>query len=485
MNISTRTHILLLGAVLLLGFAVRIHNLGAAPLRGDEAFAAQYWARLPLAESLARIATIEPHPPLTYAIFHIWGLLAGTDSEFALRFLAAGINWLGIAGVYALGKRLSGRRSIALLCALVWAAHPFLVWHARDFRNYAIWATLSLLTLYTGWRAVLQPSARRLTLYMLAASATALTFYFELLAVAGLLAGGVLALLLRRQPRSAARWALANLAVIGLTGAVFALFQGGLFASGGYAGNTQAFDPGALFSNFLPALTFGELFPPHNLPQIGLLVTLTTILCLVIVWRWQRDTALMLAASLALPFAALALISTRISVFTPRYILCVIPVLLLIHALALGAVQRPALKAALWLLPCIWLVGAAVGLAPMLAPDYRKSPDWKAVRDFFAQNASREDVVIQSAVDAAFGYYVEPVAFTAAVPSSPSQTLTSIEAEMAALAASHPSVWLFEHSYYPWENARLAREWLDANMIIAEETRLLGSPLIRYTRRPQ
>jgi hypothetical protein len=485
MSATLRGHVLLLGAVLLLGFALRVHNLGAAPLRGDEAFAAQYWARLPLAESLTRIATIEPHPPLTYIIFHLWGLAAGTDSEFALRFLAAAVNWLGAAGAYALGQRLSGRRGIALLCALLWAAQPFLVWHARDFRNYAIWATLSLMTLYAGWLAIISPTARRLALYTMAATAAALTFYFELLSVVGLLGGGLLALLLRGQTRAAGRWTLANGVVIAVTSIVFAIFQGGLFAGGGYAGNTLAFDPNALFTTFLPALMVGELFPPHHLPQIGLLVALTTFICLMIVWRWQRDTALVLAASLVLPFVALALISTRISVFTPRYILCVIPVLMLIHVLAFGTVRRPAPKAAFVLLLGVWLAGAALGLAPALAPDYRKSPDWKAVRAYFAQNANRQDVVIQSAVDAAFGYYVDPVAYTAAVPSSPSQTLASINAEMTALAATHPTLWLFEHSYYPWENARLARAWLDAHMVMAEETRLLGSPLIRYVSPPQ
>ena len=72
--------------IIWLGFALRLHELASVPLRGDEAFSALNWAGKPLHQSLTEIATIEPHPPLTYVLFRLWGLLiGGIDSPFALR----------------------------------------------------------------------------------------------------------------------------------------------------------------------------------------------------------------------------------------------------------------------------------------------------------------------------------------------------------------------------------------------------------------
>jgi hypothetical protein len=74
-------------AILLLGFALRLYRLDALPLRGDEGFSAQNWAGQPFLTTLQTTATIEPHPPLTYAVFRVWGVLFGTQHEVILRLL--------------------------------------------------------------------------------------------------------------------------------------------------------------------------------------------------------------------------------------------------------------------------------------------------------------------------------------------------------------------------------------------------------------
>ena len=71
--------------IIWLGFALRLHELASVPLRGDEAFSALNWADTPLPQSLTEIATLEPHPPLTYGLFRLWRLLiGGIDSPFSL-----------------------------------------------------------------------------------------------------------------------------------------------------------------------------------------------------------------------------------------------------------------------------------------------------------------------------------------------------------------------------------------------------------------
>ena len=54
------------------------------------------------------------------------------------------------AAVAALARRLFHNQAIAMLSAALWAVNPFLIWHAQDVRNYALWAALSPLAMWLG-----------------------------------------------------------------------------------------------------------------------------------------------------------------------------------------------------------------------------------------------------------------------------------------------------------------------------------------------
>ena len=137
---SLLRHYSLLVIIILLGFGLRTHDLQAVPLRGDEAFSVLYWADTPLNVSLTEIAHGEPHTPLVYAVGRAWNyIIGGIDSVFALRYLSVLGNIIGVSAIFALGWRLSKRRSAALIAALMWALHPFEIWHSQEFRNYAYW----------------------------------------------------------------------------------------------------------------------------------------------------------------------------------------------------------------------------------------------------------------------------------------------------------------------------------------------------------
>ena len=86
----------LLIAILFLGLFLRLYQLDTVAFRGDEAFSVQRWSATPITEALTEIASIEPHPPLTYVLFRIWGKIFGTESEFILRLLPVLFNLLGI-----------------------------------------------------------------------------------------------------------------------------------------------------------------------------------------------------------------------------------------------------------------------------------------------------------------------------------------------------------------------------------------------------
>ncbi|MEZ4667688.1 MAG: glycosyltransferase family 39 protein [Anaerolineae bacterium] len=170
-------------AIILVGYFLRIYHLGVVPLRGDEAFSIQYWAGIPLSKSLSTIAAIEPHPFLAYVAFRAWGLLVG-DSEFGMRYLPAIANTIGIASLYALGKRLGGWR-LGLVAALLFMLHPYEIWHAQDaelcnmggrkHRNGVAWDNSTGLEKRQAW-----------VLYTVIAAIAANIFYSELFTLAAL-----------------------------------------------------------------------------------------------------------------------------------------------------------------------------------------------------------------------------------------------------------------------------------------------------------
>ncbi len=467
----------LLVIVLAVGFGLRVGGLGNASLRGDEAFSASYWSGLPLAQSLTSIATIEPHPPLTYATFRAWGLLVGINSELALRMLPALGSLLGIALIYTLTKAMFNP-TVGLVAAVLMALNPHGIWHARDFRNYALWSTFSLFTMYSGWRTIKFPRGRALLAYGIAALSVSLFFYFELLFVGAIGLYG----LMKLDRRWRWRWALIHAAIGGVVVGVFMLLQGSLFSRGGYAGNITYFDFSALILTFPGALLIGDLAPSEllfiasALAWAGAALSLTTL-------RSMPNQRLWLVCLLAVPIFGLSVISAVVAVFLPRYVLpAAAPLLILLaggwyYGWHRGGISR-SLGAGSLITVLILFVFSSVHLH--VTGDFGKSPNWKAIRDFLMTQASPEDLVVQTTVDAAFGYYIDPIMHTAAIPASPQQTEAHIAQQMSALDAQFFTIWLFEHSFYDWPNARAARQWLERARIKVDEQRVMGAPLARY-----
>jgi len=467
----------LLLCAIAVGFGLRIWNLDAVPLRGDEAFAASYWAGLPLAQSLATIAPIEPHPPLTYAIFRLWGIVVSTNSEFALRMLPALSSVIGIALVYALTARLFNP-TVGTAAALLLAVNPSVIWHARDFRNYALWSAGSLVTAYLGWRALTEPHRSTFARYALSALVVSLTFYFELLFVAAIGFYGLFVI----KSRHRVQWVVAHAVVLAAVVAVFVLLQGQLFSRGGYAGNTALFHLFDLVFYFPGALIMGDAAPVERVYAASFLAWIVIFLTLFFLGRFQAPR-LWLLCLIVIPMVGLSVVGSIVAVFTPRYVLPASSGLIILLAAGLYCGwHRSVLQRVAWSALFIGglLLSGFGSLELVSSGDYAKSPDWRAVRRVLANSASPSDIVVQTTADAAFGYYVEPLLKTIAIPFTPTQTFAEVDALLRSRVENAQSVWLFEHSLYPWENARLARQWLDANMQAVYEMRVMGVPLVRY-----
>lgn len=467
--------------VILLGFGLRLMRLDDAPLRGDEAFSALYWAGLPLSQSLTEIATIEPHPVLTYGLFRAWGLAVGIDQPLALRLLPALLNLLGIAAMYRIGIALSGRRTLGILAALLWAVQPFQVWHSQDFRNYAPWAGLSALSVALALRFTRYQRKRDWLLYTLLATATALLFYMEVFSL--LVLSLYVLVVFRKQWTFLARWFVTVGIAGGSAAASFLILQAPLFARGGYGGTSLIFDGCSLFSNFLPVLSFGEYYPPDFAAVLWPVLLILLLACFGLVVQNDKKLALLLGLWLLVPLILLSLIATRMNVFLPRYVMFSAPAygLTFLSGLFFFARHSSSRRWGASIAVGAWLAVSGLGLAEYYdGVIERKAPDWPALTAYLEANIEADALVIQTSIDAAFGYYYTSAAADIALPASPQQPREAIEQRLAQAAEQYSSLWIVGQTFPDWPNAGVVEAWAQAKLQQTRRSLVSGLPVQEY-----
>ncbi|MFW6069747.1 MAG: glycosyltransferase family 39 protein [bacterium] len=176
-------HLLFLLLILLLGFALRAHDLGAQSMWSDEGLSL-YRARLPLQSVLAGTITVDgvvtqdTNPPFYFLLLNLWRTAAGED-VLALRFLGAALSLLAVPLLYATGRLLYSPRA-GRWAALFLAVSPFHVWQAQVLRNYGLLITINLLSVYAILRFMAGSSRQRgwLALWILASLLGIYTHYF-------------------------------------------------------------------------------------------------------------------------------------------------------------------------------------------------------------------------------------------------------------------------------------------------------------------
>jgi len=131
-------------SVFLLGFALRIHDLGSRSLWFDEAM--EYWvasASLSSLPTTVRMALQDP--PLFSLLLHVWMRVGRT--EFFLRFMSLSFSLLATLGVITLA-RLSLGKEVAIVAGLLIAFFPPDIRFAQEVGQYA------LMTFAVSWNLV-------------------------------------------------------------------------------------------------------------------------------------------------------------------------------------------------------------------------------------------------------------------------------------------------------------------------------------------
>lgn len=216
-------------AILLLGFFLRVHDLGAQSLWLDEAYTWGIVTRTTWSDVWSAMLAVSDVSPLYYVLAKMVTPLWGA-SEFGLRILGALFGWLAIAATYRLGRAMFEDR-VGVLAAAILALSPFAIWYSQDARPYGLYLWLAALTLWglhraergRGWKMFIAASALLyLTHYVAALFAYVQAVYaltrlrarpklfrqwFAAQVVAVLLVGAwVIAFLLQRRPLTANNW---------------------------------------------------------------------------------------------------------------------------------------------------------------------------------------------------------------------------------------------------------------------------------------
>lgn len=461
--------------VMLLGLMLRLLWLDASPLRGDEAFAIEYWAA-PWPEALA-LTSVEPHPYGTFALFAFWKWIFG-DGEWVMRLLPALLSIPGIAATYTLGRQLFRDIQVARLAALLYALHPFLIWHAQDVRNYAIWAALSPMVMAAFWQAIHSNRSDHWRRYLLLALAAAYTFFF---AIFFLITQGLYVVLMHRN-----RWRKYTLT--GLTLGVGLIPWGlqilSIMQGSGYGGTAGAFQIGQLFTWFLPAYAIGTTLPQTLVAWLWPLLIILLIGGITLLWQHNRSATMFIVLNIVVPIFCLWIASERMDIFRPRYLMPITVMLILVIAwLARYMTTRSAFfvrMAGASLAGGLLLLNGLSLFNAHLNPVFAKAPDWRVLGEFLTTHVHPDDLVIQQAMDPSFTYYYRGPADETGLPLSANAPAEETITYLQDARPQYSAIWFLPSNIPQWDADRVPLGWLTENMQQTANLTIAGFDLHEY-----
>ncbi|HLB21098.1 MAG TPA: glycosyltransferase family 39 protein [Solirubrobacteraceae bacterium] len=210
-----------LAALIVLAAALRLATLDQQSFWYDEAFTPVHVLHSGLGATLRAVVHHENTPPLWYLLAWADARLFG-DGALALRLPSALAGILTVPVVWAIARRLAGRRAAVIAAAIV-AVNPLFLWYSQEARAYGLFVLTSTLAMLCLVRAMDEPSARRMAAFALTGALALLTHYFAVF----LLVPMALWLLCDAAHRRMALAAAGALAAVGLALAPLISAQGG------------------------------------------------------------------------------------------------------------------------------------------------------------------------------------------------------------------------------------------------------------------
>lgn len=434
----------LVAGLTLLAFGLRVYWLDGQSMWSDEGLSL-YRASQPLGDILANTITVDgvvtrdTTPPTYFLLLAGWRAVVG-DSIYALRFLGAAFGVLAVPLMFALGKRLFSPL-VGALAALLMAVSPFHIFYSQELRNYSLFVTLSLVSVWLTWRLRGAPRHRRAPLgiaWLVATALMAYTHYFGLFILAfELLALAVMALRGRVSRRV---WLLIGLAaLVALPLIPFGLAQ----LRAGPQFDFERLPVSRVLHEALTAYSLG-IVKEVTLPWAELLPYALLTLPAVALWGRSPRTRPPLVFTLGwliVPLALLLLVSQITPIYNgPRHILFGLPPFLMLIAASLGGLRR---WWRLLILPALALVLFQQGQRIHAQFFSLVKDDVRGAAAFISQRVTPNDIVVlhDALIQFTFRPYYHGAAPVVTVPRYASGDVAAAQAELARLAAGHDRVW--------------------------------------------
>ena len=445
MKPSTLKRQVLVLALLLSGFALRVFHAGHQEIWGDEG------AKLEVVnQSLAHLFSpgAEVHPRFFHAWLFIWYQIFGYN-VFGLRMLVVLFGMLGLPLIYVLARRLfvthappAARRAgqVASLAALlVLAVSPFHIAYSQDLTMYSLLFVMVTLSGYTLLRALSANTWRAWGLYAVVTLLMMHTHYYAAFAVAGqamyVLAGHRRALL----------------AWVGAQAVVAAGFLPWLFIhypllTGQTVDHTSHLSLGNLgfiLQTAALGFTVGATFPAAWAWLGWLFVALVlAALAVLLAHRATRDTGALLGLWLLVPVPFVWAFDVVLQHFGERFVSMSLPALVLLLGWAISRV--PLQRAGPALVAGAYILASLVALrAWYFDPAFLKSRYGEMMASI-SQQAQPGDTLLLDGSEQSILYRIYHPANLTAQFISPDSVLTAAAADrdFPALVAGHSRAWL-------------------------------------------
>ena len=389
---STKTYLgaLIVLATLLLGWALRLHRLGARSLQYEEGYAVHI-ASLNTAETLLW-SSRDLVPPLQSFLLTNWMTLAG-QSEFAARFVSVAAGILTVAVLVRFAKQQS--MLAGLLAGLLAALSPFYVWHSQHARMYALLAFFGTAATLCLSFILHDPSRKRL--WIAFAVLESLALYTHTSAVFLLLFHALSIALAGVWSEDQAFWKYGSIAC---GTAILAWLPWVLYAIP-FLGRNAGYWPGRLSALLVVFQTFqafvgGQLMGPEvsSIAMVlGCLGCLLGLGALALRREWSR--ALLLLGWMIVPVVLLIVIFRRLPKFEPRYLILASPPVILL--LASGASASLHWLGARILIRAIFVAMVAlfvIGLGNLYFVPEFSGPDFRAAAQLVEAQSSPDELVV-------------------------------------------------------------------------------------------
>ena len=428
-------------AILLLGTALRLYQLGQDSLWVDEIITQQMTQRS-IPKMLKLVGTFSAHPPLYYLLAYQNRLLGWSD--FAARLTSAFAGILTIPVLIILARKLWGA-PVGLVAGLLIALWPVHLHFSQEARQYALLMLFASLSMYWLYRGVTGEGVGAWIGYVISITGALYSHNFAFLWVAAqvvfvgilwfssLWRGGIAGL--KKDARRILSPFVLSLIVIGifyLPWAPSLLTQSKRLVGGVSIPSAKGAGGLSYATIFTQSLRF---FAEKNDVVKTIFVVLASIGFIVGALRRRWTTLLLIASSLIIPFLIMGMISSS-HFFTARYLFPLLTPIILLCAeafhplfrlgdLAFGQSTRAWTAGVI----ALFLIIAGLALFPIQSYYQQEKEDWHGVARLLVAQKAPDDLILADGmlldkagdagrVQQALGYYLPDEAILEAAPTS-------------------------------------------------------------------